>query len=166
MSEAHTLFVSRDCRYCELFIKMANDAGIYSEFRVVNVHTNTVDLTRVKSVPTLIADHQSVLTGRDAFAWLQNKIKESVQPMMYSDGKNGFDSMSSTFSFIEGNSEGIVNSSMSCVYSQFGDGACTVNTPVNDQNNARTDKARSLDDAMARFQQERDVGIPQPVERR
>ena len=140
------------------------DSGV--EFRVVDVYNNTVDLTRVKSVPTLIADHQSVLTGREAFAWLQNKIKESVRPIVYSDGKNGFDSMSSSFAFIEGDADGLVNSSMSCVYSQFGDGTCPINTSNDSDDSGRTEKEKSLADAMARFQAERDAGIPQPIERR
>lgn len=163
MSESHTLFVSQACKYCNLFIKMANDAGIYSEFRVIDVHKNTVDLTRVKSVPTLIADHQSIHTGRDAFAWLHNKIKESVQPLMYSDSKNGFDSMSSSFAYIDDTSSEIVNSGMSCIYSQYGNDAC--HDKQYTAENTMNEKTKSLEDAMARYQSERDVGIALPIER-
>ena len=99
----HTLFVKNGCRYCSLMMNEITQSDMQGEFHIINVDSATVDTSRIRNVPTIIADHQQMLEGRDAFAWLNNRKASAVQCMSYSSGKCAWDSMSQHFAFIDEN---------------------------------------------------------------
>ena len=166
MSEAHTLFVSSTCKYCSLFIKLINDSGITGEFRIVDIHNSPVDMSRIRVIPSIIADHQHLFSGRDAFSWLQNKIKDQIHPVLYSNGKNGFDKMSQLYAYIDDESpQHLTNSNLSCVYSSIEGSSVNQDTNVHNRSTEVSEKHRQLDGAMERLLAEREVGIQRPIER-
>ena len=62
------------------------------QFNVVDVEKTAFDVSKVKSVPTIIVDNNRALSGRDAFAWLMNAITNEVV---------GMDTAGSAFAYIE-----------------------------------------------------------------
>lgn len=165
MTEAHTLFVRSNCKYSQIFLNTIEQNDMKNEFRIVDIDKNIIDHSRIKSVPTLIADHQQFLSGREAFAWLMNKVSSVIQPIVYSDNKGGFESMSSNYAYLDNaESSPISNSSLSVVYSSTGTALSGTgnNAPV--QNESRKENS-SLEDAMSRMKADREASIPQPVSR-
>lgn len=158
-SAPHTLFIKASCRYCTLMKNSLEDAGLLGEFSVVDVSVTPVNPRQISHVPTIIADHQHKLVGRDAFAWVADYINKSPQCMMTSSsGKcTGWDSMSSHFTFIDGQTEtDRTNSSMSAVYSTFSDETPKVEVQPNTQNGDR------LTDAFSKLQDERNSTFQAP----
>lgn len=154
-TEPHTLFYSNQCTYCTMMMDMIQRGDLSNEFKKVDVHSEPVDLSRIRSVPTIIADHQQMMVGKEAFAWLQNKIKTTVTPHSYSISKGGFDSMSCPFSYIEdGAKDGMRNSAVSCFWSDA-NFAQTGNEPAGRSEN-KSEKAQMMDDAFAKLQADRD----------
>lgn len=87
-----------------------NRAGMISEFAIVDVLKTPIDVSRVRVVPTVIANHQKVFAGRDAFVWLANERRNAVLPATdHTTGckSEGFAPMSDTFSFIEDRGEDV-----------------------------------------------------------
>ena len=133
-------------------------AGLLGDFSVVDVATTPVNPLQVTHVPTIIADHQHKLTGREAFAWAKDYISKSPQCMMTSSaGKcTGWYSMSSSFTFIDGQTDtNRTNSSMSAVYSTFSDEPLNVQIHPETQNNRLTD-------AVSKLQDERNLSFQAP----
>ena len=155
----HTLFIKAHCQYCTLMENSLEDAGILGDFSVVDVEATPVNPRHITHVPTIIADHQHKLTGRDAFAWVADYISKSPQCMTTSSaGKcTGWDSMSSSFTFIEGQTDtDRTNSSMSAVYSTF-----SVEKP-NVQIQSETRNNDHLTDAVSKLQDERNLSFQTP----
>lgn len=158
-SAPHTLFIKADCRYCMLMKNSLEDAGILGDFSVVDVSVTPVNPRQITHVPTIIADHQHKLTGRDAFAWVTDYISKSPQCMTTSSaGKcTGWDSMSSSFTFIEEQTDtDRTNTSMSAVYSTFSDEAPNVQIQPETRDNDR------LTDAFSKLQDERNSSFQVP----
>ena len=158
-SAPHTLFIKAECRYCTLIKNSLEDAGLLGDFSIVDVGATPVNPRQISHVPTIVADRQHKLTGRDAFAWVTDYINKSPQYMTTSSsGKcTGWDSMSSSFTFIEGQSDtDKTNSSMSAVYSNFSGESPNVHIQPDDQNKDR------LTDAVSKLQDERNSSYQTP----
>lgn len=93
----HTLFSSSSCKYCVMFLKELNKHSMMALFNVIDIEKTAFDVSKVRSVPTIIVDNNRALTGRDAFAWLLHRISNEV---------SGVEGTSSHFSFIEGDGSG------------------------------------------------------------
>lgn len=118
-AQPHTLFVKTGCRYCDMIRSEIQDADMESMFNVVDVDTAAVDRTRVRGVPCIFADHQSILLGRDAFAWVASKKAAVVRSAGYG---NSWDSMTAPFAFLDDQSSPaamMTNSGMSTVYTKL-----------------------------------------------
>lgn len=152
----HTLFVQPHCRYCELIVREIEQAELTNEFNTVDITTTQVDTTRISSTPAIIADHQHLMLGRDAFAWINNRKENAVHCIPYSASKSctRWDAMSASFSFIEGGGDALTNTGMSNVYT--GIDAVGATTPPADSR-AANDAADPLTDALSRLQQERNA---------
>ena len=46
-----------------------------NQFSIIDVEKTAFDVSKVKVVPTIIVNNNKALSGRDAFAWLQNEKK-------------------------------------------------------------------------------------------
>ena len=93
-----------------MFLNELNKHSMIDQFNVVDVEKTAFDVSKVKSVPTIIVDNNRALGGRDAFAWLMNRISTEVV---------GVDSRGSAFAFIEGEGTGYECATLN--YSQIGD---------------------------------------------
>lgn len=155
----HTLFIKQNCRYCALLRASLDDAGLMGDFAIVDVDVTPVNPQQVSHVPTIVADRQRAMSGRDAFAWAQDYINSSPQCMTSSSiGKcTGWESMSSTFAFIDGEADANVrtNTSMSAVYSSFDTDVGAVETDA-----GKIDDP--LADAVANLQNERNAAFQAP----
>lgn len=100
----NTLFSSHDCKYCNLFLRELTKNNMLDSFNVVDVVKTPVDVSKVKVVPTIVINHQRVMSGREAFAWLENEKKGLVLGVSNYDVKDGFGGASSAFTYIEGDS--------------------------------------------------------------
>lgn len=100
----HTLFSSHECKYCKLFLKELTANNMLDNFNVVDVLKTPIDVSKVRVVPTIVINHQRVMSGRDAFAWLENEKKGLVFGVSNYDVKDGFGGASSAFTYIEGDS--------------------------------------------------------------
>lgn len=110
----NTLFSSHDCKYCKLFLRELTANELLDSFNIVDVLKTPIDVSKVKVVPTIVINHQRVMSGRDAFAWLENEKKNTVFGVTNSDVKDGFSGASSAFSYIEGDSsENVISGSFS-----------------------------------------------------
>ena len=112
----NTLFSSHECRYCKLFLAELTKNQLLDSFNVVDVLRTPIDVSKVKVVPTIVINHQKVLSGRDAFAWLENEKKGIVLGVNNYDVKDGFGGASSAFTYIDGESSENV---MSGVFSEI-----------------------------------------------
>lgn len=63
------------------------------QFNIIDVEKTAFDISKVKVVPTIVVNNNRALSGRDAFAWLQNELKTLVS------GVESF-GVSSTFTYI------------------------------------------------------------------
>lgn len=77
-SPPNTLFSSSSCKYCILFLKELNKNFLINEFNIIDVEKTAFDVSKVKVVPTIVVNNNRALSGRDAFAWLQNQLKSGV----------------------------------------------------------------------------------------
>jgi len=112
------------------------------QFSVIDVEKTPFDVSKVIVVPTIVVNNNRALSGREAFAWLQNELKNMVT------GVESF-GVSSAFTYIgEDRSE----VSMS---SQFVDINETP-TASSEKHTADSEKgATDLDSAMERLRSER-----------
>ena len=55
-----------------------NSAMMMDQFNIVDIHKTAFDVSKVKVVPTIVVNNNRALSGRDAFAWLQNEVKNQV----------------------------------------------------------------------------------------
>lgn len=160
--QPHTLFVKKSCHYCTLLLQEMDAAGVSNEFHVVDVDEQPVD-PRVTHVPALIADHQHMMSGRDAVAWVVDFISKTPQCIQYGQGGQ-WESMSGCFSFIDEASDDSksTNSGMSTVFTAIdGAGAATVHAATPDDG-GRGGERDGLSDAMTRLQEARDASFRPP----
>lgn len=143
-SPQNTLFSSSTCKYCKLFMNTLNKNMMLDQFNVIDVEKTPFDVSKVRVVPTIVVNNNRALSGREAFAWLQNELKNMVT------GVESF-GVSSAFTYIgEDRSE----VSMS---SQFVDINETP-TASSEKHTADSGKmATDLDSAMDRLRAERAV---------
>lgn len=78
-SPRNTLFSSSACRYCQLFLKELTKNFMLDDFNVIDVEKTVFDVSKVKVVPTIVVNNNRALSGRDAFAWLENELKNQVR---------------------------------------------------------------------------------------
>ena len=141
-SPQNTLFSSSTCKYCQLFLSTLNKHMMLDQFNVIDVEKTPFDVSKVRVVPTIVVNNNRALSGRDAFAWLQNEVKRMVT------GVESF-GMSSAFTYIDGDRSEV---SMS---SQFVDIAETP-TASSEKHSSDSDNIVSdLDSAMDRLKAER-----------
>lgn len=69
------LFMSSKCRYCGLFLAKLNEHNLLDEVDIIDVLKTPIDVSKVRSVPTMVIDGQRVAVGREAFGWLLRRIK-------------------------------------------------------------------------------------------
>lgn len=100
----HTLFVKKSCRYCDMFVRVAEEIGISGLINTIDIDITPTDTDKIRSVPTVVVNHQRVFVGRDAFAWLQNEKETSVSPAFMGDDK-GIGS-SCTFTYVAQETDG------------------------------------------------------------
>lgn len=75
---AHVLFVRDGCKYCELMQRELLEHGALHEFETIDVGAQATGIT---TVPTIFANRQRPLRGRDAFAWVMNLTKDTPKSM-------------------------------------------------------------------------------------
>jgi hypothetical protein len=76
----HTLFIRPDCQYCKLFVQQLDNSELKSLVNIVNVQTTPVDPRQIHAVPAIVVSQQMLYVGRDAFAWLVNEVKKTLEP--------------------------------------------------------------------------------------
>lgn len=153
---AHTLFIRPDCKYSSMALAELERANVRTEFTVIDV-TQT-PTPQVRNVPSVLADHQRMMEGREAIAWLLNYIKESPQ---CAPNSCGFESMSNMFTFIDPSEDNthLTNSALSTVYTavdpdfKIDDSMASPPVVEGDDSMQRPDP---LADAMSKMQHERD----------
>lgn len=77
--------MSSKCKYCAIFLTKLNEHGLLEEVDIIDVLKTPIDVSKVRSVPTMVVDGQQVLVGRDAFGWLLRRIKSIPVDYMNSD---------------------------------------------------------------------------------
>lgn len=77
-SPPNTLFSSSSCKYCKLFLTTLSANMMMDQFQVIDVEKTAFDVSKVKVVPTIVVNNNRAFSGREAFSWLQNEIKNSV----------------------------------------------------------------------------------------
>jgi hypothetical protein len=114
------------------------------QFNVIDIEKTPFDVSKVKVVPTIVVNNNRALSGREAFAWLQNEVKNIVL------GVESF-GMSSAFTYIgEDRSE----VSMSSPFVDIND----TPTASSEKHTADAGKvATDLDSAMDRLRVERAI---------
>lgn len=51
---------------------------LLEQFNIVDVEKTHYDVSKIKVVPTIVVNNNRAMSGRDAFAWLQNEVKNMV----------------------------------------------------------------------------------------
>ena len=165
-SAPHTLFMRGNCKYCSLILREIDAAELRGEFRIVDIDRDPVDITRIRAVPTIVADHQHMLQGRDAFAWVNNKKVNVVKAMPYSSGKCSWDSMSCAFTFIDENNNDIetTNSGMSTVFTSITSDTASPPNESNTRipNERNSGRGAGVGDAMERLMAQRNTEYQAP----
>lgn len=150
----HTLFIKQLCRFCKALTSAIGEAGLTAEFAIVDVSSQPISPS-IQHVPAVLADHQHLFVGREAFAWVNDYINQSPKCVMTPSGMKcaQWDSISSPFTLIDGQEDADTqtNTSMSAVYSSFIDAAPSISTETN--------ASDSLGDAMSKLQKERDAVV-------
>lgn len=77
-SPQNTLFSSSSCKYCQLFLNTLNKHMMLDQFSVIDIEKTPFDVSKVQVVPTIVVNNNRALSGREAFAWLQNELKNIV----------------------------------------------------------------------------------------
>lgn len=78
----YLLFYSKHCKYCDKFKSIVDKLGYSSYFQIVIVDKQKgkrhpfVAKYNITEVPTIIVD-QRVYVGKEAFKWLESKIKNA-----------------------------------------------------------------------------------------
>ena len=76
----YLLFFSKKCKYSKKFVEILHELGEENFFRFVEVikirgeYPQLVKKYRIKEVPTIVVNSE-VFVGKDAFKWLESKIK-------------------------------------------------------------------------------------------
>tara|TARA_Y100000389_G_C17324028_1_gene444563 strand:+ start:567 stop:923 length:357 start_codon:yes stop_codon:yes gene_type:complete len=114
------------------------------QFSVIDIEKTPFDVSKVQVVPTIVVNNNRALSGREAFAWLQNELKNMVT------GVESF-GVSSAFTYIgEDRSE----FSMSSHFVDINEAP----TASSEKHTADSGKAATdLDSAMDRLMAERSI---------
>ncbi len=115
-----------------------------NQFSIIDVEKTAFDVSKVKVVPTIIVNNNKALSGRDAFAWLQNEIKNQVT------GVESF-GISSSYTYITSDAPTNSEFSMSSRFVDI-DEAPTASA----ERVPETEKAADLQSAMDRLKLERE----------
>ena len=146
----NTLFSSHQCRYCKIFLSEITRLNIIDTFNIVDVLRTPMDTSKVKVVPTIVINNQRVLSGRDAFAWLENEKKNIVIGVDATDVKDGFAGASTAFTFINDDSK---QSAMSCSFSEI-----SIEDRVNTNKHVNIDNSNiQIQDRMEALKKERNL---------
>lgn len=146
----HTLFSSHQCRYCKIFLSEITRLNIIDTFNIVDVLRTPMDTSKIKVVPTIVINNQRVLSGRDAFAWLENEKKNIVIGVDATDVKDGFAGASTAFTFISDDS---AQSAMSCSFSDI-----SIEDRTSTNNHENTDNSNmQIQDRMDALKKERNI---------
>jgi glutaredoxin len=146
-SPPNTLFSSNTCKYCRMFMNTLNTSMMMDQFNIVDIHKTAFDVSTVKVVPTIVVNNNRALSGRDAFAWLQNEIKNMVS------GVESFGT-SSVFTYID---DDRAEYSLSTQYVNIDDApSASSEKHENDSDNSR---GSDLDDAMERLKAQRNAAL-------
>lgn len=137
-----------------MFLQELNKAGLLESFTVIDVLKTPMDVSKVRVVPTIVLNHQRVLSGREAFGWLQNEKKNTIGGVESQDVKGGFGGTSSVFSYIEG--ENAFETSMSTSFTALEDPEPSRDVQSNTGKGARVGgNDGGIDDRMAELKRER-----------
>ena len=77
-----------------MFLSTLNKNMMLDQFNVIDVEKTPFDVSKVKVVPTIVVNNNRAFSGREAFAWLQNELKNIVK------GVESF-GVSSAFTYID-----------------------------------------------------------------
>lgn len=138
----NTLFSCSTCTYCKLFLNTLNKHMMLDQFSVIDVEKTPFDVSKVKVVPTIVVNNNRALSGREAFAWLQNELKNMVT------GVESF-GVSSAFTYIGEDRSEVSMSSQFVDINEAPTASAEKHTA--DSGKAETD----LDSAMERLRSER-----------
>ena len=148
---ANTLFSSSSCKYCALFMKQLNQNFLINDFNIIDVEKTAFDVSKVKVVPTIIVNNNRALSGRDAFAWLQNEVKNQI---------NGVETygISSAYTYISNDAPVSAEMSMSSRFVDVNEApeVSAERVPEKDKQSA---KSADLQNAVDRLKAERDQGM-------
>tara|TARA_Y100000992_G_scaffold284807_1_gene235251 strand:- start:717 stop:1178 length:462 start_codon:yes stop_codon:yes gene_type:complete len=145
-SPPNTMFSSSSCKYCQIFLKELNKSFLINEFSIIDVEKTAFDVSKVKVVPTIIVENTRALSGRDAFSWLQNQVKNAVVGVETSG-------ISSVFSFIENDSISHGQCVMTQNFAQIED--ISNEAPAPDTASIKQKTDMDISSALARLKQER-----------
>jgi len=130
-----------------MFMNTLNTSMMMDQFNIVDIHKTAFDVSTVKVVPTIVVNNNRALSGRDAFAWLQNEIKNMVS------GVESFGT-SSVFTYID---DDRAEYSLSTQYVNIDDApSASSEKHENDSDNSR---GSDLDDAMERLKAQRNAAL-------
>lgn len=121
-----------------------NSSMMMDQFNIVDIHKTAFDVSKIKVVPTIVVNNSRALSGRDAFAWLQNEIKNMVS------GVESFGT-SSVFTYIDGDR---AEYSLSSQYVSIDD-APTASSEKHANDSDKSQRGNDLQDAMERLKAER-----------
>ena len=121
-----------------------NSSMMMDQFNIVDIHKTAFDVSKIKVVPTIVVNNSRALSGRDAFAWLQNEIKNMVS------GVESFGT-SSVFTYID---DDRAEYSLSSQYVSIDD-APIVSSEKHANDSDKSQRGNDLQDAMERLKAER-----------
>lgn len=75
----HALYVSDRCEWSKKIQQSLLEAGMADLFSVVSVEAAKVPFPpQIISVPTMVVDGQQILTGKEAFGWIEREKSNAV----------------------------------------------------------------------------------------
>jgi len=93
------LFYMNNCKFCNNFIKKLNSKPeLLKKFNLVDIDKIPVVPDEIQEIPALY-DGKNILSGKNAFKWLEDKISEYLSPA--DDGL--------PYTFIDGSNEQLFN---------------------------------------------------------
>ena len=75
----HSVYVSERCEWSKKIQKELMESGLIDMFSVVSVESSKVPFPpQITSVPTILADNNQILAGKEAFAWIEREKTKAV----------------------------------------------------------------------------------------
>jgi predicted thioredoxin/glutaredoxin len=82
----HSLYVSDRCEWSKKIQKDLMEAGLMDTFTVVSIESAKVPFPpQITSVPTILADNKQILTGKEAFAWIEREKTKAVSTFDFAE---------------------------------------------------------------------------------